>query len=55
MPSPNRICGAIFDEVVYADGTICVSTSIEAMSMFLKDIGEDTNTGNMLQRGFQWA
>ena len=35
---PNRICGANFDEVVYADDTICVSTSTAAMNLFLKDI-----------------
>ena len=35
---PNRICGANFDEIVYADDTICVSTGEEAMNLFLKDI-----------------
>ena len=35
---PNRICGANFDEIVYADDTICVSTSEIAMNLFLKDI-----------------
>ena len=38
---PNRICGTNFDEVVYADDTICVSTSTESMNMFLKDIEQE--------------
>ena len=33
---PHRICGANFDEVVYADDTICVSTSEESMNTFFE-------------------
>ena len=35
---PHRICGQNFDEVVYADDTICISTDTKAMNLFLKDI-----------------
>ena len=37
----HRICGANFDEIVYADDTICVSTDTKAMNQFLKDIEEE--------------
>jgi hypothetical protein len=37
----HRICGANFDEIVYADDTICVSTNTKAMNKFLKDIEEE--------------
>lgn len=37
----HRICGANFDEIVYADDTICVSTDTKAMNKFLKDIEEE--------------
>ena len=33
----NRVPGADFDEVTYADDTICISRSREATSNFLKN------------------
>ena len=49
---PNRICGANFDEIVYADDTICVSTDSKAMHMFLKDIeNEGLQYGLQLNKG----
>ena len=35
---PHRICGTNFDEIVYADDTICVSTDTKAINKFLKNI-----------------
>ena len=37
----HRICGANFDEIVYADDTICVSNDTKAMNKFLKSIEEE--------------
>ena len=37
----NRIPGADFDEVTYADDTICISRSITTMSEFIKSIEEE--------------
>jgi len=34
----NRVPGADFDEVTYADDTICISTDAEAMNQFIKQI-----------------
>ena len=49
---PNRICGANFDEIVYADDTICVSTNTKAMNLFLKDIeNEGMKYGLKLNKG----
>ena len=35
---PNRVPGAEFDEVTYADDTICISTDTEAMNQFIERI-----------------
>ena len=49
---PNRICGANFDEIVYADDTICISTNTKAMNLFLKDIEtEGDKCGLKLNKG----
>ena len=37
----QRIPGATFDEVTYADDTICISTCTKAMNKFLKAIEEE--------------
>ena len=37
----NRVPGADFDEVTYADDTICISRSIKAMNNFIKTIEEE--------------
>lgn len=36
----NRIPGADFDEVAYADDTICISRSIATMSELIENIEE---------------
>ena len=49
--TPHRICGANFDEIVYADDTICISTNTRSMNMFLKDIeNEGRKYGLLLNR-----
>ena len=38
--TPHRINGTDFDEVLFADDTICVSTDTKAMNRLLKEIEE---------------
>ena len=40
---PNRVCGTNFDEIVYADDTICISTDAASMNLFLKSIENEGN------------
>ena len=42
-----RVPGADFDEVTYADDTICISTSTGAMNLFVKNIEEEGNKYRM--------
>ena len=37
----KRVPGADFDEVTYADDTICISRSIATMNKFIKSIEEE--------------
>ena len=48
----HRIPGAFFDEVVYADDTICLSTDTKTMNQFLKEIEiEGKKYGMTLNKG----
>ena len=43
----HRVPGADFDEVTYADDTICISKDIAAMNHFIKAIETEGNTSGM--------
>ena len=47
----HRVYGTNFDEIVYADDTICISTDTKAINHFLKDIEkEGKNYGLLLNK-----